>query len=546
MRLFLPFIFAIVVISLGGVREDASAQLVSIETSADDHDNKFFGEGVLQVVVTDPNANDDNTNEDIQVNINSKPKSGSAASELFLVPETTNSSGRFEFFLVHIDATEVGADDLDANNRAGVEGDGTCVADCAPFITFGPGGDVDLQSSLFGEVTFEIKVDNFQVQVNYEETPGVLDLDRESYGTTSFVYISVIDQDGNLNPSQNDEFLTDPGSDPNDDLLVLNGGSFEGVILFRETGDNSAVFEGRYRLGVSMFADSESLKLTLYDKANYNASLSAPENDSNNIDEVSFTVGNSAGTVEVGGGQQTEPTWDPVFEADKDSYAIGETVHVSIKDQDADINPETTESIQLQVSSGQSQIEVSALETGSSTGVFGTTFRIADKTDRKSSEIEPGDSAIIVYTDERPADYFDKLQAGQNPEKKFSLEIDIQLPVKTGVEATDVAVPLIEDAAGGSGPYKAGASLTLSTTISNNDDEPQSFVALLDVRDSSGVTVFLALQSGTLEPSGSTTIGVLWQPDSPGKFEVRTFAVSQLGTAVQVLSPVAASEITVS
>jgi hypothetical protein len=82
-------------------------------------------------------------------------------------------------------------------------------------------------------------------------------------------------------------------------------------------------------------------------------------------------------------------------------------------------------------------------------------------------------------------------------------------------------------------------------TISNNNDQPQPFVALIEVRDGSGVTVFLALQGGMLEPNGSTEVGVLWQPDSPGEFEARTFAVAELGGG-EVISPVATSAMTVS
>jgi hypothetical protein len=59
------------------------------------------------------------------------------------------------------------------------------------------------------------------------------------------------------------------------------------------------------------------------------------------------------------------------------------------------------------------------------------------------------------------------------------------------------------------------------------------------------VTVFLALQSGTLESSGSTDIGVLWQPDQAGAFEVRTFVVTGLDLGREVLSQIASSDIIV-
>jgi hypothetical protein len=521
-----------------GLTADAQAQETTIEVSAD----RFFGEGVLQVVV-DANADDDNAVEELQVDIIAEPDSGSAGSESILVPETSSGSGKFEFFLVHIDATAVGPADLDADNSAGVEGDGACAADCAPFVTFGPGGLIDIQADLYEQVDFEIMAD-VEFELSYEETGGMLELDRDSYGTTSFVYISVVDQDANLNPTERDEFTVDPDNDPNGDLLELGGGTIEDVVVFTETGDNTAVFEGRYRLGVSILVGSESLVLTLNEKADYGASLAAPENDSNGFDEISFTVGNTDGSVGVGGGQQAVPTWDPVLLADSESYVIGETVHVTVTDQDANADEDEVDSIILAVSSGGADIEVIALETGDDTGIFAASFDLAEETDASAGAIAPGGSLTITYTDERPADYSEKLQAGQNPEKDFMLEIDVQLPVSTGTDATAVTAPAPTDASGAGGSLQVGAQVVLAMTISNNNDQPQPFVALIEVRDGSGVTVFLALQGGTLEPNGSTEVGVLWQPDSPGEFEARTFAVAELGGG-EVISPVATSFITV-
>ncbi|HEX7032255.1 MAG TPA: hypothetical protein VF172_04575, partial [Nitrososphaera sp.] len=422
-------------------------------------------------------------------------------------------------------------------------GDGTCAIDCAPFVTFGPGGDIDIQSELYEEVVFEITTGNTETKVSYESTIAVLKLDRDSYGTTSFVYISIADQDVNLNPTARDEFIVDPDSNPNSDLLMLDGGTFEDAIVFRETGSNTAVFEGRYRLGESILADSEVLSLTLFDKANYRASLAVPENHSNNIDEITFTVGNTDGTMDIGGETQLV-TSDPVIEADKDLYMLGDSVHVTIVDQDANVNSGAIDSIQVRISSKGTEIMLAALETGANTGTFELSFELAEETDVAAYRIEPGDSAIITYTDERPADYSEKVQAGKSPEKEFALEIDIQLPDRIGIDATEVAAPVAEDAAGEGGPYHVGSSVTLSTVVANNNNEPQPFVALIEVRDSDGVTVFLALQGGTLEPTGLADIGALWQPDQTGMFEVRAFVLSNIIGGV-VLSPVASSEIAV-
>jgi hypothetical protein len=69
-------------------------------------------------------------------------------------------------------------------------------------------------------------------------------------------------------------------------------------------------------------------------------------------------------------------------------------------------------------------------------------------------------------------------------------------------------------------------------------------LAIIEVRDSSDTTIFLALQGGMLDSGSSSDFGVVWQPDQAGTVQIRTFVVSDL-QEVEVLSPVAISAITV-
>lgn len=523
-------------------------QEITITTSAEKHDNKFFGEGILQVLVTDQDADNDNVVNQISVEIEAIPQSGSTGSESILVPETGNGTGKFEFYLAHQDAAAVGPADLDADNSAGVENDGVCVTNCAPFVTFGPAGDLDIESTLYEDTRFNIRVDDLEITINYEQTSGVLVLDRNAYGSNSFVYVSVADQDANLNPSKRDAFTVDPNTEPNSDLLELNGASFVDAVIFEETGDNTAVFEGRYQLGDSIDADTESLLLVLHEKANYNASLDSPENDSNQIVELSFTIGNTSGTIDVGENQNLV-TNDPVLTSDKDLYAGGDTVHISIIDQDANLNSGMIDTVQLVAFSTDTEIELTGEETGPDTGVFEADFMLASETNSTVGVIAATNFVIIRYTDERPADYSESIAAGENPEKDFAIEIEVQVIVKTGIEATSVSKPDVKDAIGGNaGPFTVASSLMLSTTVSNNNNVlQQPFVALIEVRDSSNATVYLTWQSGILEPKDSTNIGVSWMPKLGGTYLIRTFTLSSIGTEEEavILSPVASSEIAV-
>jgi len=89
-----------------------------------------------------------------------------------------------------------------------------------------------------------------------------------------------------------------------------------------------------------------------------------------------------------------------------------------------------------------------------------------------------------------------------------------------------------------------GQQLILSTDVSNNLPQVQPFVTIVEVRDSDGITVFLAFQIGTLNPLGVANVGVSWTPDVEDTYTARTFTVSNLQNP-SILSKLAESTITV-
>jgi Ca2+-binding RTX toxin-like protein len=253
--------------------QTAAAQGITVTTSADSHGGTFFGEGVLQVVINDPDADDDDLQEDITVEIDAEPDTGNSTSGSFTIPETSESSGRFEFFLLH-DLSTVVAADLDAVNTNGAQEYNSLVSE-APMIRFGVGEELPLGSGLFEDVIFDISVDDEEVTIDYEESTAELELDRSTYGSDSLVYMFIIDQDGNTNPTELDSFAVTE-ADLNTLLFDIEGASFSADLTFEETGDNTARFEGILQLtesasgqnGELVFTD-EAVEVTLNDIADY-------------------------------------------------------------------------------------------------------------------------------------------------------------------------------------------------------------------------------------------------------------------------------------
>ena len=89
-----------------------------------------------------------------------------------------------------------------------------------------------------------------------------------------------------------------------------------------------------------------------------------------------------------------------------------------------------------------------------------------------------------------------------------------------------------------------GQIIILSVANVNSGYDTQPCVAIMEVRNSRDVTVFLEFQFGTLEPLGRIETGISWTPSERGTYQLRTFLLSDL-TEPEILSAIKTSEIEV-
>lgn len=105
--------------------------------------------------------------------------------------------------------------------------------------------------------------------------------------------------------------------------------------------------------------------------------------------------------------------------------------------------------------------------------------------------------------------------------------------------------PLVQDISGNPlSVITSGQQVVINTNHSNETARELEFVVIIEVRDSDNTTVFLALQSGTLEPNGRTAVGTSWTAGEPSAYFFRTFTISGLQDP-SILSAVAEAEIIV-
>lgn len=382
--------------------------------------------------------------------------------------------------------------------------------------------------------------DEIEVNVPVVSSTGSIQVTPELVGPATTITVLIVDADLDEDANSIDEYV-EADLDEAVEFSSSRSEVNEAVPDIEETGPNTGVF----MFELELVTDEQACADDELDGAEFEAtggdtesSIGACPGDLIAIRyEDEKTGGGGSGTVS----EVIEVmSWDPEFVADQDSYAVGDRVTITISDPDANRDPDIADSLtDIRVRSDSDQVgeELSAIETGRDTGVFRLSFGTTSGTAGGAISVRQGDDITVTYTDEFPADFVD-----EEEDKDFQFTVSVGGGV--GGSAT-VTPPEPKDVTGETlDEVSVGQQVVLTTNVVNTEASPQSFVALIEVRDSNGVTVFLAWQTGTLSANGQTQVGLSWTPDIADDYEVRTFVISDLNNPT-ILSPVETSNITV-
>jgi hypothetical protein len=418
-------------------------------------------------------------------------------------------------------------------------------------ITEQAGGDDEIEQASNILITYNDEVDSTggggdEIEVNLPvvTSTGAITVTPELVGPGTEITVIITDSDLDQDSRSTDDYDTpDPESDDffvsfRSDRTEVGRASPD----IEETGPNTGVFT----FGIELVTDESACEDDDLGEAQFEASGgSQPEIGACPGDLISIRYEDE----QDGSGRSTAvssivevKSWDPEFSSDKTSYNVGERITVTISDPDANRKPDVADSLtDIRVFSDSDRVgeELSALETGRDTGVFRLSFGTSSGTTGGAVTVRTGDEVTIEYTDQFPADFEE-----EEDDKDFTFVVPIGAAGVLG-SATPSA-PSVRDASGGAvGTITVGQQVVLTTTVTNNIDDELPFVALVEVRDSSGITIFLAWQTGVMDAGDRNEVGLSWTPEEAGDYVVRTFVISNLSNP-QVLSDVVTTNITVS
>lgn len=195
---------------------------------------------------------------------------------------------------------------------------------------------------------------------------------------------------------------------------------------------------------------------------------------------------------------------------------------VEVIDTDMNLNPKAVDKFDTNVwsDSDTGGIKLTMTETGPNTGIFDGIVYFT--TDLKSS----GNRLHVADGDVVTAEYIDRtLPFPHSPSDE--LRMDATTTIGTVISPLDRAPasnPRILNSNGSSlDRVVAGQQVQIVSEITSNEKTKQQFAYLVQVQDSSGITVSLSWITGSLEPNQILSLGQSWEPKSSGKYTAQIF-----------------------
>ena len=434
--------------------------------------------------------------------------------------ETGDSTGIFQV-VIEIPA-EIQGDALERGEQIVLE-----------YTDWGPSG-ADYVGQEEEDVNLTVFTSNFG---------ATIELDQKVYSWTDKVYITIVAPDHNFDSDLVDEIGEADGNDP---IRVATRGNDLDNYKLVETGTDTGIFTGEVIL-TGFLHDADGNTATGNDRGfDTNPRTEGagptggflPANDDDGL-TVSFefsedetVVGSALIRWNIGEVQWLEQ-----------SYPASGSGVLRVVDPDMNLNPESVDNFAVDVWSDTDSggIDLTVTETNEATGIFEGTvqFTITDASSGHRLRVSEGDTITGEYDDNTlPSPYNTSDQIGI---KATSIIGTIVPPLERAPASSLRTVDTLGNALDS---VSVDQQVQITADLVSGQDKDQEFAYIVQVQDSSGVTVELAWITGTLSPGQSFSPSKSWVPTMSGTYTATAFVWESVSTPT-ALSPPAELTITV-
>ena len=364
---------------------------------------------------------------------------------------------------------------------------------------------------------------------DYEKPFAPIFTDKPVYSWTDKIIISVNAPSWNSNSNQ----VNSIGESNSHPIKISSGENFLKPYRLTETSSSSGIFSGEIILtGFLHDVDGDGNFDT-----NPKTSGDGPTNgflEVENNDSISISFEFADGVVLT---ESVPITWNMgVVQFTQDIFLINDSVELRVIDHDMNLNPETLDTITIEVFSDSDSggIQVIATETSERSGDFISSIALSTSTSSGNRLYAiPGDSIFAKYDDHTlPKPY------SKSDEKSIqtSAIIDHSIPAINRIQTTPIS---FSDSFGNPlTSYISESQMQIVGTIENQIIFDQEFIYFFQIKNSANSVISLSWIQGKLSPNQILDISQSWIPTKSGNYILETYVWNSLNDLIPLSPPI--------
>jgi len=364
---------------------------------------------------------------------------------------------------------------------------------------------------------------------DYEKPYAPIFTDKSAYSWTDKIIISITAPSWNSNSNQ----VNSIGESNSHPIKISSGENFLKPYRFTETSSSSGIFSGEIILtGFLHDVDGDGNFDT-----NPKTSGNGPTNgflEVENNDSISISFEFADGVVLT---ESVPITWNMgVVQFTQDIFLINDSVELRVIDHDMNLNPETLDTIAVDVFSDSDSggIQIIATETSERSGDFIASIALSTSTSSGNRLYAiPGDSIFAKYDDHTlPKPY------SKSDEKSIqtSAIIDHSIPAINRIQTTPIS---FSDSFGNPlTSYISESQMQIVGTIENQIIFDQEFIYFFQIKNSANSVISLSWIQGKLSPNQILDISQSWIPTKSGNYILETYVWNSLNDLIPLSPPI--------
>ena len=364
---------------------------------------------------------------------------------------------------------------------------------------------------------------------DYDKPFAPIYTDKPGYSWTDKIIISINAPSWNSNSNKIDSI----GESESHPIKISSGENFLKPYRLTETSSGSGIFSGEIILtGFSHDVDGDGNFDTTPKTSGNGPTNGFLEVENNDSITISFEFADGVVLTE-----SVPVTWNMgVVQFTQDIFLTSDSVEIRVIDHDMNLNPETLDTITIEVFSDSDSggIQVIATETSERSGDFIASIALSTSTSSGNRLYAiPGDSIFAKYDDHTlPKPY------SKSDEKSIqtSAIIDHSIPAINRIQTTPIS---FSDSFGNPlTSYISESQMQIVGTIENQIIFDQEFIYFFQIKNSANSVISLSWIQGKLSPNQILDISQSWIPTKSGNYILETYVWNSLNDLIPLSPPI--------